>query len=118
MERKLPYYLTYPMILLHDDEMREHHDYAYMKSIYPLTAKKLVPHVEEACDRMEYSCSMMYDEYPDKLQLDLMVKRIYDKVKETESDPGKWLEDLIWVMLCQELYKRRCDHRKYRRKYY
>ncbi len=118
MEKKLPYYMAYPMPLLFDDEKIDRRDFEYMKSLYPETAKRLLPYIEEECDRMEYDCSMMYDEYPDKLQLLIMGKRIYDKAKQKEEEPGEWLRDLIQVMLYQELYKRRSDRRKYSRKYW
>ena len=118
MDIKLPYYMAYPMPLLYDDERIDRRDFEYMKSMYPATAKRVLPYVEEECDRMEYDCSMMYDEYPDQLQLRLMGRRIYDRAKEKEENPGDWLRDLIQVMLYQEMYKRRSDHRKYRRKYF
>lgn len=172
MNQKLPYYMAYPMPLAYDDEKIERKDYEYMKSLYPSMAKKVLPYVEEECDRMEYQCSMMYDEYPDKLQLRMMGKRIYDNVRKHEKGfygdgyedvfpeneveeqaihfpglpprPGRrpqddrptktgrppqsrppqsgrnqnWLRDLIDVMLYQELYKRRCDNRRCRRKFY
>jgi hypothetical protein len=89
-----------------------------MKSLYPDTAKRLLPFVEEECDRMEYAGSMLYDEYPDKLQLQLMGRRIFDKAHKDEIEPGEWFRDLIQVMLYQELYKRRSDRRKYNRKYW
>lgn len=131
MENKLPYYMAYPMPLLYDDERRERMDFEYMKSMYPDAAKKVLPFVEDECDRMEFEGSMMFDEYPDRLQIMLMGKRVSDRMQEekTFSDrewseggrkdgSGSWLRDLIQVMLYQEIYKRRCDHRKYRRKYY
>ena len=61
---------------------------------------------------------MLYDEYPDKLQLRLMCGRIYDRMAEGEENPGDWLRELIQVMVYQEVCKRRCDHRKYKRKFY
>lgn len=158
MNPKLPYYMAYPMPLAYDDEKIERRDYEYMKSLYPSMAKKVLPYVEEECDRMEYQCSMMYDEYPDKLQLRLMCERIFDNARRNEkifygdgledvfSEDGmeeqaihfagqgsgggrpehnrrpqrnrNWLHDLIEVMLYQELYKRRCDNRRCRRKFY
>ena len=83
----------------------------------------MLPYVEEECDRMEYEGSMIYDEYPDQLQIHLMCGRIYDKVKDMEtSEEGNqkkgWLRELIQVILFQELYRRRCDHRRCRRKFY
>lgn len=156
MNPKLPYYMAYPMPLAYDDEKVERMDFEYMKSLYPSAAKKVLPYVEDECDRLEYQCSMMYDEYPDKLQLRMMSGRIYDNVmkhekmfyesgyedvaeqlqmeKQQAPRPGRgepaqnrppqgtgrpnWLRDLIEVMLYQELYKRRCDNRRCRRRFY
>ena len=131
MERKLPYYMAYPMPLVYDDERRERMDFEYMKSMYPDAAKKLLPYIEDECDRMEYEGSMMFDEYPDRLQMMLMGRRVFDRTQKDpvfsdmgraagkEGDrPDNWLRDLIQVMLFQEIYKRRSDHRKERRKYY
>ena len=84
MNPKLPYYMAYPMPLVFDDEWLERRDYEYMKSMYPDTAKKILPYVEEECDRCEHPCSMMYDEYPDRLQIRMMCNRIYQNVMENE----------------------------------
>lgn len=154
MDTKMPYYMAYPMPFSYDDERTERMDFEYMKSMYPDTAKRLLPYVEEECDRMEYENSMVYDQYPDKLQLKLMSMRIYDNVRKhermffgdeedaglSESDGGQEngisgtardrergrdgrnnapsLRDFIEVMLYQELYKRRCDHRRRCRRFY
>ena len=118
MDYRLPYYMAYPLPLEYDDDRMEQRDFDYMKSMYPELAKKLLPFVEEECERMSYEGSVIYDEYPDQLQIRLMCNRIYDRAKEKEENPGDWLRDLIQVMLYQEMYKRRSDHRKYRRKYF
>lgn len=140
MDDRLPYYMAYPMPLQFDDERTEKRDLEYMKSLYPDTAKRLLPYVEEECERMEYEGSMMYDEYPDKLQLRLLCSRIYDRARKEGAAAGylkeeledgveaqagmhrrpknDWLRELVEVMVFQELYKRRCDHRKCRRRYY
>lgn len=139
MEGKLPYYMVYPMPFLYDDERLERRDYEYMRSLHPDAAKRVLPYVEEECDRCEGPCSMMYDEYPDRLQLRLMGNRIYNKVKENEREfyenegsgeskgvqgqqhlqgSQNWLRDLIDVMLYQELYKRRSENRRMRQKLY
>ena len=123
MDYRLPYYMVYPMPLLYDDDKIEKRDFEYMKSMYPETARKVLPYVEEECERMEYEGSMIYDEYPDKLQISLMANRIYNKVKgmeDSEEGAGRegWLKELIQVMLFQELFRRRCDQRRNRRKLY
>lgn len=154
MDAKIPYYMAYPIPFSYDDERTERMDFEYMKSMYPDTAKKILPYVEEECDRMEYENSMVYDQCPDKLQLRLMSRRVYDNVRKhermffgDEEDAGlsgldgdqetgisgtarerehgrdgrsksPSLRDFIEVMLYQELYKRRCDHRRRCRRFY
>lgn len=129
MEQKLPYYMAYPAPLLYDDERKDQKDFEYMKSLYPDAAKRLLPYVEEECDRVAYEGSMLFDEYPDRLQLMLMGRRVYDRAEkdgviealirvEGEKGEESWIRDLIQVMLYQEIYKRRSDERKYHQKYY
>lgn len=148
MSHKLPYYMAYPLPFVYDDDKVERRDMEYMKSMYPDIPKKILPYVEEECERSEYENSMIYDEYPDKLQLRVMCSHIYEKVVKNEklfygteyaemvsnerqkerllqapSMPSpvlgqNWLRDMIEVMLYQELYRRRCDHRRCRRRFY
>ena len=126
MEHKLPYYMAYPMDLKeYGEEKRDRRDVEYMKSMYPMSAKKILPYVEEECDRMEYEGSMIYDEYPDRLLLYLMAGRIYDRMKEGEKkeiameiekeqvetqelkrkkkDREETLMDLVQILLYQEI---------------
>ena len=129
MEHRLPYYMAYPMPMQYDDERMERRDFEYMKSMYPMAVKRILPFVEEECDRMSYEGSMIYDEYPDQLQLYLMCNRIYDRVKKeaskermglemqvTPNDEG--LRDLVQILLFQELFRRRNRHRRNRRRFY
>lgn len=116
MDYRLPYYMAYPMPIRYDDERLERRDFEYMKSMYPMTVKRVLPFVEEECDRMSYESSMIYDEYPDRLQIYLMCKRIYDKVIQAdgskERDIDQNLMDLIHLAMAQELYRRRCNRRR------
>lgn len=143
MNEKLPYYMAYPAPFPFEDERADRRDFEYLKSLYPDVPKRILPYVEEECDRMEYENSMMYDEFPDKLQLKLMCRRICDNVRRHErmfqvsGEIGKtgragseqrenarenisleFLRDLTEVMLYQELYKRRCGHRRRCRRIY
>lgn len=120
MIEKMPYYMAYPMPLSFDDERTERMDFEYLKSMYPEIPKRILPYIEEECARMEYENSMIYDQYPDKLQLKLMCGRICGNIQKHEHLP-EWsgeLRDLAEVMLFQELYKRRCDHRRSCRRFY
>lgn len=118
MDSRLPFYIAYQSPLVWGEERENRRDYEYMKAAYPDTAKRLLPHIEEECDRMEYEGSMMYDEYPDQLQLRVMSRRIYDRTMGQEENPGKWMQELIQVMLYQEICQRRREYRKYKRKFY
>lgn len=120
MEAKLPYYMVYPTPLLFDDMKKEEWDYDYLKSMYPKLARQILPYVEDECQRMEYDGSMIYDEYPDKLQLRLMCSRVQHQVIEQEElEEEQMVREIVELLVYQELWKRRCMHRrKYNRKYW
>lgn len=133
MDQKLPYYMAYPMTLDYDDERTERMDFEYLKSMYPEIAKSVLPYIEEECDRMAYESSMIYDQYPDKLQLRMMCGRICENIKRNKKlfrsesmtrlsdnteQGGRWLRDLVEVMLYQELYRRRSSRRRMGRRFY
>lgn len=128
MDYRLPYYMAYPMPLQYDDERIERRDFDYMKSMYPMTVKSILPYVEEECDRMSYVGSVIYDEYPDQLQIYMMCNRVYQKIQNQKPEDDMvmemqaakndtWLKDLVQIMVFQELYRRRCCHRRRRRFY-
>lgn len=115
--------MVYPMPFVYDDGRREERDIEYMKSLYPDMAKRLLPYVEEECDRMEYQNSMMYDEYPDKLQLRMMCRRVHDNVKKNElflegRGETEELKELLEVLVYEELMRRRRDSRRRYQKFY
>lgn len=121
MSQKLPYYMAYPTAMEYENEREERMDLEYMKSLYPELPKKVMPYVEEECDRMEYENSVMYDAYPDKLQLRLMSGRIRENVKKYEkmfAGEEQHLRDLTEVLLYQELYRRRREQRKRKQNIY
>jgi hypothetical protein len=129
MDYRLPYYMAYPTPLQYDDERIEQRDFEYMKSMYPMAVKRILPYVEDECDRMSYAGSMIYDEYPDQLQICLMCNRIYDKVKKMKpldemgmemqtSRNDDWLKDLVQIILFQELFRRRSRRRREGRRFY
>lgn len=117
---KLPYYMVYPTPLLFDDERKEEWDYEYLKSMYPELARRILPYVEEECERMEYDGSMIYDEYPDKLQLRLMCSRVHKKLANEEKiEDDKAAKEVVELLTYQELWKRRCMYRrKYNKQYW
>ena len=118
MEARLPYYMAYPMPLLYDDSSIERQDLEYMKSMYPDLAKRVMIYVEDECEKMMYDGSMIYDEYPDQLQIRLMCNRVYDKVIQSGMEDDLHLKEMIQILVFHELFHRRCEYRRFRRKYY
>ena len=94
-------------------------EFNLMKSYYPGTVQHIQEKIEEECDLMDYEGSRLYDEYPDRFSLRMMCNRIFDKVVSQEKlEPEDWLRNLIEVILYQELFKRRSDDRRNRRRFY
>lgn len=117
MGQKLPYYLAYPMPLPYDDGKTDYRDWEYLKGMYPQQAKRILSDVQDECERMSYEGSMIYDEYPDLLQIRLMCRRICDKVKENVQMDKDTLEDLVQILLLQEISEKR-KRRRAERKYF
>ena len=114
----MPFYMAYPISVDFEGGRTENRDLEYLRSLYPDMAKRILPYIEEEFDRMDYRFSMVYDEYPDKLQLRMMCRRVHDRVSPLYREKQDGLCDLIEVMMYHELYKRRCDNRRSQRKFY
>lgn len=122
---KMPFYMSYPMQNLYLTEMEYEKDMERMKELYPRDVKKVLEYVEDECDKMEYEGSLMFDEYPDRLMLEMVVDRIYDRAAGDEMDMeaeqyrdrgrDNRLRNLIGVLLNNEMFRRRCRHRRCRR---
>jgi len=61
-------------------------DWDYMRQMYPSIAKKLLREIDEECDKLEYDGSCIFDEYPDRVYLERIVDRIFERVKHLEED--------------------------------
>ena len=113
-----PFFMTLPGYPGRMDEKEILNDLEYLQQTYPGEVRRCQRRIAEILDKYDYEGSMIYDEYPDRLQLRLMCRRIYDKAKKEEENPGAWLMDLIEVMTYQELCRRRVEHREIRKKIY
>ena len=149
---RMPFYMSYPMQNLYLTEMEYEKDMDRMKELYPKEVKSILEAVEDECDKMEYEGSLMFDEYPDRLMLERVTNRIYDRIKNDGEEsvmaeefwggrnppppPPPGMEpgrppghrpppppppqndpmcSLIGVILNNEMYRRRCRHRRCRR---
>lgn len=104
-------------------------DLNYLKQLYPNTAKRIQKEIDEECDKLEYDGSVMFDEYPDKVTLEKIIDRVYEKVKDLEEAPQveinsyfypprnrqNLLRDLVTIILLNEIFNRRRRYRSRRR---
>lgn len=116
----------------YDNSEEAEKDFEYMKQLYPRSSHRIQELIEDTCDRLEYEGSMMFDEYPDRLQIALLANKIYSQLAPSAttepltaqhsgppnrphpSDPD-WLRHMIEIMLCNEMCQRRRRYRSRRR---
>lgn len=98
--------MTFPL------ELTEIRDNSYTNAnryLYPREVLSIQSCIEEACDRMEYDGSLMYDEYPDKVSVQAISDKICRKVEcpHQEEISNRWMHALVQMMLCNEMSYRR-----------
>ena len=116
----LPFYMTYPMPQIWEEEDTVMRDLEYLQELYPRQAKKYRKRIEELLERFDSEGSVLYDEYPDKYMIYHLSCKIRESMEpeiSTQAIREDFLDELIQVMLCQEISRRRC--RRYRcRRYF
>ena len=85
-EQPIPFYMAYPFLLPLDQEQAQEKDLQVMKSFYSRRAARIQEKADRECDRMEYDGSMMFDEYPDRLMIEMVVDRIQKKVTGEDGE--------------------------------
>jgi len=93
------------------DREHERRDMEYIKRMYPSQLRDIQHGVEEECDKLEYDGSMMFDEYPDRLMVQLLEKKIAGNCKTEENEV--WILHVVPVMLYSEMYRRRSRRRNH-----
>ena len=122
-ERKiLPFYMTYPLPMYYQEEDSIIRDLEYLQQMYPSEAKRYQKIIAGILDKLDYEGSMIYDEYPDKLQLYKLSNDILEQIRREEEkehpdqdvspEKWEWLGDLIQILLFYEIYKRRHNSRR------
>ncbi|MBP3542643.1 MAG: hypothetical protein J6J86_00275 [Lachnospiraceae bacterium] len=77
----MPYFMAYPMMDGMDAEEKNQRDYEYMRQMYPKRLQRIKDIIEDECDKLEYEGSMMFDEYPDRLSLLQLCKKIEEQAQ-------------------------------------
>lgn len=107
--------MTFPLELTETKEVSYEMEDMYL---YPKEVLAIQQEIDDMCNRMESDGSVMYDEYPDKVTIEMMAKKIAEKIKKSdaykEEGDDKWFLPLIQVMLCKEMNfrkERRTKHK-------
>ena len=100
-------------------------DKILMHSYYPHKAAMVQSYVEDACDRLDYEGSFIYDESPDKQAIERVCRGICEKIeanrqmqtseRRRDSMDGDFLGELVSTLFCQEMHCRRCRRNRCRR---
>ena len=119
--RIMPFYMAYPMPMFGQQENTVMRDLEYMQQMYPKEAKHYQKLIAGILDKMDYEGSMIYDEYPDKLQLCLMCRRAYEQVMkqekwEKETYTPEQIREIVEILMYQELIERRGKGRRQQEK--
>lgn len=139
--RNTPYYNmgTEGRETLSDYEEAER-DMEYLQQLYPAVWRRLQAEVQEECDRLEYEGSCMFDQYPDRVTIDRIIRKIYDRVKDYDEFKNyeaskqndvtasqifyhpcprcNWIEDFTRIMFLNEMGNRRRRYRSRRHWFY
>ena len=121
MDLRLPYYMMYPIPYAFDEDKIQEARPGIPAKYVSGNSKKDFPYIQEECDRQEYEGSMIYDEYPDKLQLCLMCRRAYEQVMkqekwEKETYTPEQIREIVEILMYQELMERRGKGRRQQEK--
>lgn len=106
------------------DETKCEKDISHLRSYYPTKAKEMVSVLCDLCDQMEFENSSMLVPCPDKETMYHFVDQMYETFKKkgrgrestflfddptmtTEQMMEKMEKEMLLVMLCDEMHRRR-----------
>ena len=109
----LPFYMTYPLPLFYEDEDKVIRDLEYLQQMYPQKAKCYQTQIAQILDTIDYDGSLIYDEFPDRLQLYKLCKDIYERIIKEEALKEETMMDTVFQQHMQELNKDKDEDEKF-----
>lgn len=134
--RTLPFHYAYPQYpdwnQINQDMISE--DMEYLQQMYPAYAKRYQVKINEILNHMDYEGSMIYDQYPDRWQLERLISSIMTAIRADEAadrqrdvqmqdnttqqnfdDESKWMwiRELVTVLVYYEILRRRNKKKNY-----
>lgn len=115
----LPFYMSYPYPMFYEEKDAVLRDLEYIQELYPEEAKRVLQYVVANLERIDYTGSIIYDEYPDRIGIYRIVSTILGQIKmefEKNGNPMSrekelWMQDLIQLVLYHEIFKRRHERK-------
>lgn len=124
MEEGKSFYKTAGRGRLYEQEAPVEQDKSLMRSYYPQESALAQAFVEDACDRLDYEGSFIYDEYPDKFSIERTCREICRQMQERTPVEAMArrrhhgnqdiLGELVGALFCQEVHCRRCRRNRCR----
>lgn len=121
--RIMPFYMTYPLPMFRQQENTVLRDLEYLQQMYPKDAKRYQKIISGILDKLDYEGSMIYDEYPDRIQLYKLYTDVLERIRKEEEtkdnsqppseEKWEWIGDLIQIILYYEIYKRRHNNERF-----
>ena len=118
----LPFYMAYPLPLYYEDEHEVIKDMEYLQEQHHIGIRALKREIAQSISLLDYSGSIIYDEYPDQFALQRQGRDLSEKIKRKyETMPESpiygilnWdgFETIVMLLLYEEILMRR--HRKNR----
>lgn len=87
--KPLPFYMTYPLPGLWEEEDDAVRDLEYFLQLYPQEARRYQKKISDILDTMDYNGSVIYDEYPDRMALYRLGEDVYDKIRREEEQAAQ-----------------------------
>lgn len=92
----------------------------FINSIYPRDLLELRHIIEDECEKLDFTGSMIYDEFPDKVMINKKCGEIasYALLNSSYGKKNKdisRLKDIICILFTDEITKRRSMHKNYLR---
>lgn len=110
--RAIPFFMAYPIEKLIQERNQSEKDREYFMQLYPKKSRIVQKLIEEEMALIDRKNCVIYDEYPDRLGLRLIVNAIYEKYEKQQSDEDMFtdkqlIKEMIEILLYQEILKRR-----------
>ena len=106
----LPYYMANSLTKDYSSRIVNERD--YFRQMYPQVVKRYIRVIVEVLDRVDIRESYIYDEYPDKIQMERLAETILRLIPLEKNMNRDTQRNLVKVLLWEEVIERRNRNRE------